>query len=120
MKALTMEGRMTLCNMAIEMGAKVGMVAPDEVTFEYVKGRLFAPKGAEWDEAVAYWKTLSTDEDAQFDKEVVLDAAALEPQVTWGTNPGQEAPSRAASQHLKASTILSHARVQRPRSPTLI
>lgn len=89
-KALTMEGRMTLCNMAIEMGAKVGMVAPDEVTFEYVKGRLFAPKGAEWDEAVAYWKTLSTDEDAQFDKEVVLDAAALEPQVTWGTNPGQE------------------------------
>ena len=90
MKALTMEGRMTLCNMAIEMGAKVGMVAPDEVTFEYVKGRLFAPKGAEWDEAVAYWKTLATDEDAQFDKEVVLDAAALEPQVTWGTNPGQE------------------------------
>ena len=89
-KALTMEGRMTLCNMAIEMGAKVGMVAPDEVTFEYVKGRLFAPKGAEWDEAVAYWKTLATDEDAQFDKEVVLDAAALEPQVTWGTNPGQE------------------------------
>lgn len=89
-KALTMEGRMTLCNMAIEMGAKVGMVAPDEVTFEYVKGRLFAPKGAEWDEAVAYWKTLTTDEDAQFDKEVVLDAAALEPQVTWGTNPGQE------------------------------
>ena len=89
-KALTMEGRMTLCNMAIEMGAKVGMVAPDEVTFEYVKGRLFAPKGAEWDEAVAYRKTLATDEDAQFDKEVVLDAAALEPQVTWGTNPGQE------------------------------
>lgn len=89
-KALTMEGRMTLCNMAIEMGAKVGMVAPDEVTFEYVKGRLFAPKGAEWNEAVAYWKTLATDEDAQFDKEVVLDAAALEPQVTWGTNPGQE------------------------------
>ena len=119
-KALTMEGRMTLCNMAIEMGAKVGMVAPDEVTFEYVKGRLFAPKGAEWDEAVAYWKTLATDEDAQFDKEVVLDAAALEPQVTWGTNPGQKVPSRAASQHLKASTILSHARVQRPRSPTLI
>ena len=67
-EGLTMEGRMTLCNMAIEMGAKVGMVAPDEVTFEYVKGRLFAPKGAEWDEAVAYWKTLATDEDAQFDK----------------------------------------------------
>lgn len=82
-----MEGRMTLCNMAIEMGAKVGMVAPDEVTFEYVKGRLFAPKGAEWDEAVAYWKTLATDEDAQFDKEVVLDAAALEPQVTLGHEP---------------------------------
>ena len=89
-KALTMEGRMTLSNMAIEMGAKVGMVAPDEVTFEYLKGRPYAPKGKDWDEAVAYWRTLASDPDAKFDAEVVLDASKLEPQVTWGTNPGQE------------------------------
>ncbi|WP_295477435.1 3-isopropylmalate dehydratase large subunit [uncultured Sutterella sp.] len=88
-RALTMEGRMTLSNMAIEMGAKVGMVAPDEVTFEYLKGRTFAPKGKDWDEAVEYWKTLASDPDAKFDAEVVLDASKLEPQVTWGTNPGQ-------------------------------
>ena len=88
-KALTMEGRMTLSNMAIEMGAKVGMVAPDEVTFEYLKGRPYAPKGKDWDEAVAYWRTLASDPDANFDAEVVLDASKLEPQVTWGTNPGQ-------------------------------
>ena len=85
-----MEGRMTLSNMAIEMGAKVGMVAPDEVTFEYLKGRPYAPKGKDWDEAVAYWRTLASDPDAKFDAEVVLDASKLEPQVTWGTNPGQE------------------------------
>ena len=90
-RALSMEGRMTLSNMAIEMGAKVGMVAPDEVTFAYLKGRRFAPKGGDWDEAVAYWRTLASDEDAKFDAEVVLDASALEPQVTWGTNPGQAA-----------------------------
>ncbi|MDO5532220.1 3-isopropylmalate dehydratase large subunit [Sutterella sp.] len=88
-RALTMEGRMTLCNMAIEMGAKVGMIAPDEVTFEYLKGRTFSPKGKDWDEAVAYWKTLKSDDDAKFDAEIELDAAALEPQVSWGTNPGQ-------------------------------
>ena len=88
-RALSMEGRMTLSNMAIEMGAKVGMIAPDEVTFEYLRGRQFSPKGEEWDKAVAYWRTLASDEDAHFDAEVVLDASALEPQVTWGTNPGQ-------------------------------
>lgn len=90
-RALTMEGRMTLCNMAIEMGAKVGMIAPDEVTFAYIKGRPMAPQGKDWEEALAYWKTLASDDDAVFDAEVVIDASALEPQVTWGTNPGQEA-----------------------------
>ncbi len=89
-EALTMEGRMTLSNMAIEMGAKVGMIAPDETTFAYLKGRPYAPKGRDWNEAVTYWKTLKTDPDAHFDAEVVIDASALEPQVTWGTNPGQE------------------------------
>lgn len=88
-EALSMEGRMTLCNMAIELGAKAGLVAPDETTFNYVKGRQFAPKGAEWDAAVAYWRTLKTDSDARFDKVVTLDAADIAPQVTWGTNPGQ-------------------------------
>lgn len=88
-RALSMEGRMTLSNMAIEMGAKVGLVAPDETTFSYVKGRPFAPKGAAWDEAVAWWRTLRSDDDAVFDAEFALDAAALVPMVTWGTNPGQ-------------------------------
>lgn len=88
-EALSMEGRMTLCNMAIELGAKAGLVAPDETTFNYVQGRQFAPKGAEWDEAVAYWRTLKSDSGAHFDKVVTLDAADIAPQVTWGTNPGQ-------------------------------
>lgn len=88
-EALSMEGRMTLCNMAIEMGAKAGLVAPDETTFEYLKGRQFAPKDAQWDDAVNYWKTLKSDEDAQFDATVTLNAADIAPQVTWGTNPGQ-------------------------------
>ena len=88
-RSLSMEGRMTICNMSIEAGARAGMVAPDEITFEYVKGRPHAPKGADWDEAVAYWKTLPTDEGAVFDAEVFLDANELEPFVTWGTNPGQ-------------------------------
>ena len=87
---LSMEGRMTLSNMAIEMGAKVGMIAPDETTFAYLKGRPFAPEGKAWDEALAYWKTLRTDDDAVFDAEIEIDAGRLEPQVTWGTNPGQE------------------------------
>lgn len=86
---MSMEGRMTLSNMAIEFGAKVGMVAPDQTTFDYIKGRDFAPKGEEFDKAVEYWKTLKSDPDAVFDKVVTIDAGALVPFVTWGTNPGQ-------------------------------
>ena len=86
---MSMEGRMTICNMSIEWGAKAGMIAPDETTFAYLKGRPHAPEGAEWDTAVEYWRTLRTDDDATFDAEVVIDAAALTPFVTWGTNPGQ-------------------------------
>lgn len=86
---LSMDGRMTICNMSIEAGARAGMVAPDETTFEYVKGRDHAPQGADWDAAVEYWKSLPTDEGATFDREVFIDASALEPFVTWGTNPGQ-------------------------------
>jgi 3-isopropylmalate/(R)-2-methylmalate dehydratase large subunit len=91
-RALSMEGRMTVCNMSIEAGAKAGLIAPDDVTFEYLRGRDHAPKGAAWDEAIAYWRTLATDEGATFDKEVVLDAAEILPHVSWGTNPGQVAP----------------------------
>ncbi|MEY2448708.1 MAG: 3-isopropylmalate/(R)-2-methylmalate dehydratase large subunit [Acidimicrobiaceae bacterium] len=91
-RALSMEGRMTVCNMSIEAGAKAGMIAPDDTTFEYVKGRPHAPAGAAWDEAVADWRSLVTDDDAVFDKEVVLDAAAILPHVSWGTNPGQVVP----------------------------
>ena len=88
-RALSMEGRMTICNMAIEAGARAGMVAPDQTTFDYLEGRPHAPVGTDWDEAVSYWKTLPTDEGAVFDAEVNLDADTLEPFVTWGTNPGQ-------------------------------
>jgi 3-isopropylmalate/(R)-2-methylmalate dehydratase large subunit len=88
-RSLSMEGRMTICNMSIEAGARAGMVAPDEITFEYVKGRDHAPTGDDWDDAVAYWRTLPTDEGATFDAEVFIDANELEPFVTWGTNPGQ-------------------------------
>lgn len=87
-RSLTMEGRLTLCNLSIEMGARGGMVAPDETTFAYIKGREYAPKGEAWDEAVAYWKTLKSDDDAVFDKEVRYDAADIEPMITYGTNPG--------------------------------
>ncbi|MGA7908425.1 MAG: aconitase family protein, partial [Candidatus Sulfotelmatobacter sp.] len=87
-----MEGRMTLCNMSIEAGARAGMVAPDETTVAYVKGRRFAPRGAEWDEAVERWRSLPGDEGAAFDKVVEIDAAQLSPFVTWGTNPGMVAP----------------------------
>ncbi len=87
-RALSMEGRMTLCNMSIEAGARAGMVAPDETTFAYLRGRRFAPQGAAWDEALAYWKTLPTDPGAHFDRVVEIDAATLAPAVTWGTNPG--------------------------------
>lgn len=89
---LSMEGRMTICNMSIEAGARAGMIAPDETTFEYVKGRPHAPTGEAWDEAVEYWKSLRSDDDAIFDAEVVINADELEPFVTWGTNPGQGLP----------------------------
>ena len=87
-RSLTMEGRLTLCNLSIEMGARGGMVAPDETTFEYVKGREHAPRGEAWDKAVAYWRTLKSDDDAQFDREVRFDAADIPPMITYGTNPG--------------------------------
>ncbi len=89
---LSMEGRMTLCNMAIEFGAKAGLVAPDETTFKYLKGRENAPEGEQWGEAVAFWEGLRTDTDAVFDREVTLDGDMITPQVTWGTNPGQVIP----------------------------
>ena len=91
-EALSMEGRMTICNMSIEAGARAGMVAPDETTFAYLKGRPHAPKGADWDTAVEDWRQLPTDPDAVFDAEVVIDASTLTPFVTWGTNPGQSVP----------------------------
>jgi 3-isopropylmalate/(R)-2-methylmalate dehydratase large subunit len=94
-RSLSMEGRMTVCNMSIEAGAKAGLIAPDEVTFEYLQGRPHAPSGAQWDAAVADWRTLVTDEGATFDKEVFLDAATIEPFVSWGTNPGQVIPMSA-------------------------
>ncbi|WP_046317426.1 3-isopropylmalate dehydratase large subunit [Mycobacterium sp. UM_Kg1] len=91
-EALSMEARMTICNMSIEAGARAGMVAPDETTYEYLRGKPHAPTGADWDAAVAYWSSLRTDPGATFDAEVHLDAAALTPFVTWGTNPGQGVP----------------------------
>jgi len=91
-KAMSMEARMTVCNMAIEAGARAGMIAPDETTFEYIKGRPMAPKAGAFEQAVAYWKTLPSDEGAVYDKEVVLKAADIIPQVTWGTNPEEVIP----------------------------
>jgi 3-isopropylmalate/(R)-2-methylmalate dehydratase large subunit len=91
-RALSMEARMTVCNMSIEAGARAGMIAPDQTTFDYLHGRDHAPTGAEWDAAVDYWRTLVTDDDAAYDAEVVIDASALSPFVTWGTNPGQGVP----------------------------
>lgn len=91
-KSLSMEARMTVCNMSIEAGARAGMIAPDEVTYEYLKGRPHAPTGTEWDDAVQAWNQLATDPDATFDAEIVLDASTIEPFVTWGTNPGQGSP----------------------------
>src|SRR5262245_319108 len=85
---LSMEARMTICNMSIEMGARCGLVAPDQTTFNYLKGRKFAPSGIAWDKAIAWWKTLFSDADAKFDKEIFLDAADIEPMITYGTNPG--------------------------------
>jgi len=91
-RALSMEGRMTVCNMSIEAGARAGLIAPDEVTYAYVQGKPHAPQGADWDAALAYWKTLHSDSDAKFDVEISINAAELEPFVTWGTNPGQGLP----------------------------
>ncbi|MEI7893921.1 MAG: 3-isopropylmalate dehydratase large subunit, partial [Myxococcales bacterium] len=91
-RMLDMEGRMTVCNMSIEAGARAGMVAPDDATFQYLAGREFAPKVAAWETALAYWKTLSTDPGASFDRTVTVDAAALEPMITYGTNPGMGIP----------------------------
>lgn len=85
---MTMEGRLTLCNLSIEMGARGGFVAPDETTFEYIKGREFAPEGENWEKAVAYWKTLKSGDDAVFDKELTFNAEDIEPRITYGTNPG--------------------------------
>jgi 3-isopropylmalate/(R)-2-methylmalate dehydratase large subunit len=93
---LSMEGRMTVCNMSIEWGAKAGLIAPDQTTFDYIEGKPEAPQGADWDAAVAHWKTLVTDDDAEFDEEIVLDASEMTPFVTWGTNPGQGVPLGAA------------------------
>lgn len=95
-RELSMEARMTICNMSIEAGARAGLIAPDQTTFNYIQGKPHAPVGAEWDKAVAYWKTLVTDSDAKFDKEITLNAADLSPFVTWGTNPGQGLPLNAA------------------------
>ena len=103
---LTMEGRLTLCNLSIEMGARGGMVAPDEVTFEYIKGRENAPQGEEWEKAVAYWKTLKSDDDAVFDKEVRFEAADIEPMITYGTNPGM---GMGITQHIPTMEGMSEA-----------
>ena len=91
-RALSMEARMTICNMSIEAGARAGLIAPDETTFAYLKDKPHAPKGADWDKALEYWKSLPSDDDARFDTEVILDADEIEPFVTWGTNPGQGLP----------------------------
>src|SRR5580692_10111350 len=91
-RSLSMEGRMTICNMSIEAGARAGMIAPDETTFAYLKGRQFSPKGADWDRAVGEWRKLPTDPGAKFDRELVIDAATLVPYVSWGTSPGMVAP----------------------------
>jgi 3-isopropylmalate/(R)-2-methylmalate dehydratase large subunit len=101
---LSMEGRMTVCNMSIEWGAKAGLIAPDQTTFDYIEGKPEAPKGADWDAAVAHWKTLRTDDDAVFDKEIELDASTMTPFVTWGTNPGQGAPWAPACRARTTST----------------
>ena len=105
-RKLTMEGRLTLCNLSIEMGARGGMVAPDEVTFEYIKGRESAPQGEAWDKALAFWKTLKSDDDAVFDKEVRFEAADIEPMITYGTNPGM---GMGITQHIPTMEGMSEA-----------
>jgi 3-isopropylmalate/(R)-2-methylmalate dehydratase large subunit len=98
-RSLSMEGRMTVCNMSIEGGARAGLIAPDQTTFDYVNGRPYAPKHEAWDQALEGWKQLKTDEGAKFDKEVVLDGTAIEPHVTWGTTPAQSVPVTGAVPH---------------------
>jgi 3-isopropylmalate/(R)-2-methylmalate dehydratase large subunit len=101
-RGLSMEARMTLCNMSIEAGARAGLIAPDETTFAYIRGRRFAPKGRDWEDAVAYWQTLASDPGAQFDRVVEIDAASLAPFVTWGTNPGMVAAVNASVPELNS------------------
>jgi 3-isopropylmalate/(R)-2-methylmalate dehydratase large subunit len=100
-EALSMEARMTICNMSIEMGARGGLIAPDQTTFDYIKGREFAPEGAEWDNALSYWKTLYSDPDAKFDSVLTFDATAIEPMITYGTNPGM---GMGIQEHIPATT----------------
>ena len=114
-RSLSMEARMTVCNMSIEAGARAGMVAPDATTFAYLKGRPHAPKGGDWDAAVAYWSSLATDHDATYDAEVVIEAATLSPFVTWGTNPGQGAPLTAEVPDPSAM-VDPHARIAAQRA----
>src|SRR5690349_11369353 len=102
-RALSMEGRMTLCNMSIEAGARAGMVAPDDTTFAYMKGRRFAPQGKDWDEAVAQWRRLPTDPGAKYDTVIEINAADLAPFVTWGTSPGMVVPITASVPDLPAN-----------------
>ena len=113
---LSMEARMTICNMSIEWGAKAGLIAPDQTTFDYVEGRAEAPKGDDWDAAVEHWKTLVTDDDATFDEEIVLDASTMTPFVTWGTNPGQGV-QLGATRARPRRTSRTRATRSRPRRP---
>src|SRR3954447_7506320 len=117
-RALSMEGRMTVCNMSIEAGAKAGMIAPDDVTFDYLKGRAHAPAGAAWDAAVDDWRSLATDDDATFDHEVVLDAGEILPHVSWGTNPGQVVPITDRVPSPTSSATRHRARRRRGHSST--
>ena len=105
-RSLSMEARMTICNMSIEMGARCGMIAPDEITFEYIKGRKFAPQGADWDKKLAHWKTLFSDADAIFDEEININAADIEPMITYGTNPGM---GIGVSQHIPTEDNVNEA-----------
>ncbi|MDD7552490.1 MAG: aconitase family protein, partial [Candidatus Cryptobacteroides sp.] len=107
-RSLSMEGRLTLCNLSSEMGARGGFIAPDEVTFEYIKGREFAPEGEDWDKAVEYWKTLRSGDDAVFDRELVFDAAEICPMITYGTNPGMGMPIDACIPSDAASKSLDY------------
>ena len=115
---LTMEGRMTLCNMSIEAGARAGMVAPDDTTYAYMEGRPYAPKGTNWKKAVDVWRTLPTEPGAAFDRDVVLDGSAIAPMVTWGTNPEMAGRSPAAFPTSRAWRTTTGARNTKPRLTT--